>query len=395
MDLFEYQARELLRRYDVPIPAGMVARTPEQAREAAEQIGTSVVVKAQVKTGGRGKAGGVALAESPDEAEAAAQRILGMDIKGHQVGAVLIVEALDISHEYYFSILIDRAERSLIAICSASGGVDIEELAETTPDAVAKVPVDPLTGLDSDTARKILDQAGFDDQTADKLVQVLVNLGKTFANEDASLVEINPLVSCADGSVYAADAKISLDDNAKFRHDDWPSPPEEEAANPLEKQAEQAGLHYVHLDGQVGIIGNGAGLVMSTLDVVADAGSDLPGTPTPANFLDIGGGASAEVMAKALDIVLQDSGVRSVFINVFGGITSCVQVAQGIAQAIESLDELSKPLVVRLDGNQVAEGQKVLTELNNPAITVVDTMDEAARSAAKLASESMSDRQED
>ncbi|OFT93843.1 MULTISPECIES: ADP-forming succinate--CoA ligase subunit beta [unclassified Brevibacterium] len=386
MDLFEYQARDLFEEYGVPVLRAEVAQTPEEARAAAEKLGGgTVVVKSQVKVGGRGKAGGVKLAKNPDEAAARAEEILGLDIKGHITKRVMVAEGADIAEEYYFSVLLDRANRTYLAMCSKEGGMDIETLAEERPEALAKVEVSPLTGIDDATAQKIVDEAGFDAETGAKIVPVLKSLWKVYKDEDASLVEVNPLVKTGDGKIVALDGKMTLDDNAEFRNENLAKLEDEDAEDPLERKAKGMGLNYVKLDGEVGIIGNGAGLVMSTLDVVAYAGENH-GNVKPANFLDIGGGASAEVMANGLDVILGDEQVKSVFVNVFGGITACDAVANGIVKALEILgDSATKPLVVRLDGNNVEEGRRILEEANNSLVTVVDTMDGGADKAAELA----------
>ena len=386
MDLFEYQARDLFEEYGVPVLRAEVAQTPEEARAAAEKLGGgTVVVKSQVKVGGRGKAGGVKLAKNSDEAAALAEEILGLDIKGHITKRVMVAEGADIAEEYYFSVLLDRANRTYLAMCSKEGGMDIETLAEERPEALAKVEVSPLTGIDDATAQKIVDEAGFDAETGAKIVPVLKSLWKVYKDEDASLVEVNPLVKTGDGKIVALDGKMTLDDNAEFRNENLAKLEDEDAEDPLERKAKGMGLNYVKLDGEVGIIGNGAGLVMSTLDVVAYAGENH-GNVKPANFLDIGGGASAEVMANGLDVILGDEQVKSVFVNVFGGITACDAVANGIVKALEILgDSATKPLVVRLDGNNVEEGRRILEEANNPLVTVVDTMDGGADKAAELA----------
>ncbi len=390
MDLFEYQARDLFAKHGVPVLAGEVIDTPEAAREITERLGGKSVVKAQVKVGGRGKAGGVKLAATPDEAVARATDILGMDIKGHTVHKVMIAEtAPEIVEEYYVSFLLDRANRTFLSIASVEGGMEIEEVAATRPEAVAKIAIDAIDGVDQAKAQEIVAAAKFPAEVADKVADVLVKLWEVFVKEDALLVEVNPLAKVASGDVIALDGKVSLDDNAEFRH-----PPEFEelhdkaAANPLEAAAKEKNLNYVKLDGEVGIIGNGAGLVMSTLDVVAYAGEKHKGVK-PANFLDIGGGASAEVMANGLEIILGDPDVKSVFVNVFGGITACDAVANGIVQALELLkskgEEVNKPLVVRLDGNNAELGRKILTDANHPLVQQVDTMDGAADKAAELA----------
>lgn len=364
-----------------------MATTPDEAADAAKRLGTPVtVVKAQVKTGGRGKAGGVKVVKSPEAAREAAEKILGMDIKGHTVRAVMVAEGIDIAEEYYFSLLVDRAERTWLAMCSVQGGMDIETLAAEHPDALARVPVDPRTGLDAAKAAEVVAAAGFRTEDRAKVADVLVRLGEVFVAEDATLVEVNPLVKTGDGRFIAADGKVSLDANAGFRHPDHAALADTSTTDPLELAAAERDLNYVKLDGVVGIIGNGAGLVMSTLDVVAAAGADLPGSPSPANFLDIGGGASAHVMAEGLGIILSDPQVRSVFVNVFGGITACDEVATGIKQALEMLGEqATRPIVVRLDGNAVEEGRAILTELNHPQVRLAKTMDDGARLAAELA----------
>lgn len=387
MDLYEYQARELFAAHGVPVLAGIVASTPDEAFEAAQKLlgeNDLLVVKAQVKIGGRGKAGGVKLARTAEEAREKAQEILGMDIKGHTVHKVLIAAGADIAEEYYFSILLDRSGRRELAMCSAQGGMDIETLAREHPEALARVGLDPKVGIDEDVAAQILGQAGFSRSMIDKISPVLIQLWDTYRGEDATLVEVNPLVLTAQGDVLALDGKVSLDNNAAFRHPEHAAFADKSAQDPREAMAKEAGLNYVRLEGQVGVIGNGAGLVMSTLDVVALAGEEWG--VKPANFLDIGGGASAEVMAKGLDVILGDEQVRSVFVNVFGGITACDQVARGIVGALETLgDAASKPLVVRLDGNKVEEGRAILREAAHPLVHMEETMDGAARRAAELA----------
>jgi succinyl-CoA synthetase beta subunit len=390
VDLFEYQAKELFAKHGVPVLPGVTVETPEQARDAAAQIGGQVVVKAQVKTGGRGKAGGVKLATSPDEAYEKASAILGMDIKGHTVHRVLVTEASDIAEEYYVSFLIDRSNRSYLAMASVEGGVEIEEVAVTNPEALAKIPIDPAAGVDGAKAAEIVAAAKFPAEVADQVADVLVKLWDVFLAEDASLVEVNPLVKDPAGRVIALDGKVTLDDNAGFRHAETVTEfADTSAVDPIEQRAKERDLNYVKLDGEVGIIGNGAGLVMSTLDVVAYAG-ERHGNVKPANFLDIGGGASAEVMANGLEIVLSDPSVRSVFVNVFGGITACDAVANGIVQAFELLagkgEHVDRPLVVRLDGNNADAGRRILAEAKLPGVEQVDTMDGAAERAAELAS---------
>ena len=387
MDLYEYQARELFAAHGVPVLAGIVARTPDEAYEAAQKLladNDLLVVKAQVKIGGRGKAGGVKLARSAEEAREKAEAILGMDIKGHTVHSVLIAAGADIAEEFYFSILLDRSERRELALCSVQGGMDIETLAREHPEALARVGLDPKVGIDEDVAAQILGEAGFNRSHVEKLAPVLVKLWDTYRGEDATLVEVNPLVLTEQGDVLALDGKVSLDNNAAFRHPEHAAFADKSAQDPREAMAKEAGLNYVRLEGQVGVIGNGAGLVMSTLDVVALAGEEWG--VKPANFLDIGGGASAEVMAKGLDVILGDDQVRSVFVNVFGGITACDQVARGIVGALEALgDAASKPLVVRLDGNKVEEGRAILAAAAHPLVHMEETMDGAARRAAELA----------
>ena len=386
MDLMEYQAKELFAKHGVPVTLGTVVDRPADAKAAAEGLGGRVVVKAQVKTGGRGKAGGVKLAETADDAVARAGDILGMDIKGHTVHRVLVAPTADIADEYYFSYLVDRGDRGYLCIASVEGGVEIEEVAHTKPEAVAKVPIDPQQGVDDAKAAEIVATAGFPADVADEAQQVAKALWEVFVEEDASLVEVNPLVKLGDGSLEALDGKMTLDANAAFRHPDHAKYEEEHAAGELEAKAQAKGLNYVKLDGSVGIIGNGAGLVMSTLDVVAYAG-ERHGGVKPANFLDIGGGASAEVMANGLDIVLNDPQVKSVFVNVFGGITACDAVANGIVTALQMLGEKAdKPLVCRLDGNNVEEGRRILTEADHPLVTLAETMDGGADQAAQLAS---------
>jgi succinyl-CoA synthetase beta subunit len=383
VDLFEYQARDMFEAHGVPVLQGLIADTPEQAAEAAAKIGGTVVVKAQVKAGGRGKAGGVKLAHNPEEARAAAESILRLTIKDLPVNRVMIAQGAAIDKEYYFSVLLDRSNRTFLALCSVEGGMDIEQLAEERPDALAKIAIDAIQGIDLAKALEIAKAGGFSDDIAAKVAPVFVKLYDVFVKEDATLVEVNPLILSKDGEIIALDGKVSLDDNAEFRHERETM--ERDQLDPLEAKAKQADLNYVKLDGEVGIIGNGAGLVMSTLDVVAYAG-ERHGGVKPANFLDIGGGASAEVMAAGLDVILGDPQVKSVFVNVFGGITACDAVANGIVGALATLgSSATKPLVVRLDGNNVIEGRKILADANHPLVTVVDTMDEAADKAAELA----------
>ena len=385
MDLFEYQARDLFEANSIPVLKAKVATTAAQARDAAQEIGGKVVVKAQVKVGGRGKAGGVKLAENGDDAFVKAEAILGMDIKGHIVKKVMVAAAAPIESEYYLAILLDRSNRSFLVMASVAGGMDIEEVAHKTPEKLAKVHIDPNEGIDQAKALEIVRQGGFGSDVEKQVADVLVTLWKTFQSSDATLVEVNPLVKTVDGRVIALDGKVTLDDNAAFRHPEFEALIDHEAADPLEALAKERDLNYVKLQGEVGVIGNGAGLVMSTLDVVAYAGEKFGGVK-PANFLDIGGGASAQVMADGLSIILGDKDVKSVFVNVFGGITSCDAVANGIIQALEMLgDKASKPIVVRLDGNNVIEGRAILNKANHPLIQQVDSMDGAAARAAELA----------
>ena len=385
MDLFEYQARDLFEANSIPVLKAKVATTAAQARDAAQEIGGKVVVKAQVKVGGRGKAGGVKLAENGDDAFVKAEAILGMDIKGHIVKKVMIAAAAPIESEYYLAILLDRSNRSFLVMASVAGGMDIEEVAHKTPEKLAKVHIDPNEGISQEKALEIVRQGGFGSDVEKQVADVLVTLWKTFQSSDATLVEVNPLVKTVDGRVIALDGKVTLDDNAAFRHPEFEALIDHEAADPLEALAKERDLNYVKLQGEVGVIGNGAGLVMSTLDVVAYAGEKFGGVK-PANFLDIGGGASAQVMADGLSIILGDKDVKSVFVNVFGGITSCDAVANGIIQALEMLgDKASKPIVVRLDGNNVIEGRAILNKANHPLIQQVESMDGAAARAAELA----------
>jgi succinyl-CoA synthetase beta subunit len=387
VDLFEYQAKNLFERHGVPVLPGEVATTPEEARHVARRLGGTVVVKAQVKTGGRGKAGGVKLAQGQDDAFEKAQAILGMDIKGHTVHRVLVTTASDIDAEYYVSFLLDRANRTYLAMASVEGGMEIEQLAVERPQALARVPVDAIEGVDAAKAAEIADTAGFPADVRDQVIAVLQKLWDVFTVEDATLVEVNPLVKTPDGQVVALDGKVTLDDNAGYRHPGYADLVDRDAADPLERKAKEKDLNYVKLSGSVGIIGNGAGLVMSTLDVVAYAGEALG--VKPANFLDIGGGASAEVMANGLEIILSDREVKAVFVNVFGGITACDAVADGIVQAFALLagkgEAVDKPLVVRLDGNNADEGRRILLDAGLAGVELVDTMDDAARRVAELA----------
>lgn len=392
MDLYEYQARQLFKAHGVPVLGGEVASTAQQAREIAQELFANgsqlVVVKAQVKTGGRGKAGGVKLARSAQEAFELAQEILGMDIKGHTVHKVLISDGADIEQEFYFSVLLDRAQRAYLAMCSREGGMDIETLAKERPEALAKVAVDPLVGIDAAKAAEIVAAAGFEPgKVADDVAGVILKLWEVFTGEDATLVEVNPLVLTPQGTVLALDGKVSLDDNARMRHRDHEQFVDTVDADPLETRAKAAGLNYVRLTGEVGVLGNGAGLVMSTLDVVAGAG-ERHGGMRPANFLDLGGGSSAQVMATGLEVVASDPQVRAILVNVFGGITSCVSVAEGIVAAVSSLGEsFTKPIVVRLDGNQAEAGRAILAEANLPQVTIAETMDGAADRVTAIAQE--------
>ena len=386
MDLFEYQARDLFEKHGVPVLAGAVATTPAEAESAAVKIGGKVVVKAQVKVGGRGKAGGVKLAEDAADARLKAEAILGMDIKGHVVHKVMIAGAAPIAEEYYLAILLDRSNRTFLVMASVAGGMDIEEVAHKSPEKLAKVPVSSVEGISLAQAKDIVAKGAFPADIADQVADVLLKLWETFQSEDATLVEVNPLVKTSDGRIIALDGKVTLDDNADFRQPDHAALIDLASTNALEEAAKAKGLNYVKLDnGQVGIIGNGAGLVMSTLDVVAYAGEKFGGV-RPANFLDIGGGASAEVMANGLSIILGDPDVKSVFVNVFGGITACDAVANGIVQALELLgSKATKPIVVRLDGNNVIEGRAILNKANHPLVEQAETMDGAASRAAELA----------
>ncbi|KRC60731.1 succinyl-CoA synthetase subunit beta [Agromyces sp. Root81] len=385
MDLYEYQARDLFEQYGVPVLPGIVADTADEVRAAAEKLGGVVVVKAQVKTGGRGKAGGVKVAKNPDEAYEAAKAILGLDIKGHVVKRVMVAGGARIAQEFYFSVLLDRANRSYLSLTSVEGGMEIEVLAVEKPEALARIEVDPIAGIDAAKAREIAVAANFPAELVDKVADVFVKLYEVYKGEDATLVEVNPLILDEDGNVVALDGKVSLDENAEFRHANHALLEDKAAADPLEAAAKELDLNYVKLDGEVGIIGNGAGLVMSTLDVVAYAGENHGGVK-PANFLDIGGGASAEVMANGLGIILGDPQVKSVFVNVFGGITACDQVAKGIVGALAELGSAAnKPLVVRLDGNNVVEGRRILEEAAHPLVTLAENMDQGADKAAELA----------
>ena len=388
MDLYEYQAKELFTKHSVPTTPGSVCTTADEAAQVAASIGKPVVVKAQVKTGGRGKAGGVKLADDAADARVKADAILGMDIKGHTVHKVLVAEASDIADEYYVSFLLDRANRAFLAMASVAGGVDIEEVAATRPQDLAKVRVDALEGVTEQKAQEIVAAANFPAAVADQVADMLRKLWQVMVAEDATLVEVNPLVLTPDGQILALDGKVTLDENAAYRQPDHAAMVDVANTDPIELRAKEFDLNYVKLDGDVGIIGNGAGLVMSTLDVVAYAGEEFGGV-RPANFLDIGGGASATVMANGLDIVLNDPDVQAVLVNVFGGITACDAVANGILQALQMLADsgavLDKPIVCRIDGNNAIEGRRILNDAQHPLIEIVDTMDGAARRVAELA----------
>jgi succinyl-CoA synthetase beta subunit len=388
VDLYEYQAKELFKANQVPTQAGAVVTSAEEAKLAAESFSGATVIKAQVKTGGRGKAGGVKLANNPEEAFTHAQNILGLDIKGHIVKKILVTPAEDIASEFYVSFLVDRSNRSFLCMASVAGGIDIEEVAAKTPEKLAKVQIDPLQGVNQELALAIAREAQIPEEIQNATAEVIMRLWDTFINSDATLVEVNPLVKTADNRVVALDGKVTLDENAFFRHPDFEDFVDTSNEDPLETEAKAKGLNYVKLDGSVGVIGNGAGLVMSTLDVVAYAGENFGGVK-PANFLDIGGGASAQVMADGLEIILSDKDVKSVFVNVFGGITACDEVANGIVQAIKMLSSKEsyqeKPIVVRLDGNNAKAGLEILKNANIGNIEIVETMDAAASKAAELA----------
>ena len=391
MDLYEYQARQLLEEQGIPTPKGIYAQNSHEVAEAAEKLGYPNVVKAQVKIGHRGQAGGVKLAKTRDEAILASEEILPMTIHNHKVNGVLVAEGKNILHEYYVSISVDRSSRDFDVLATANGGTEVEEIAKEHPESVKRLHIEALADFDMEAARKMAESIGFCHADVDQAADILLKMWRCFKENDATLVEINPLAKIGDPDdesskmLCALDAKISLDDNAAFRHDGWKRFDDPMANDELERRAKEHGLHYVHLHGQVGVIGNGAGLVMSSLDAVSGAGEDLGSNVKPANFLDIGGGASAEVMAASLGIVLSDPQVESAFINVYGGITSCEQVAQGILEALESLPSV-KPIVVRFDGNAAAEGLSILGASNNPNIHVASTMEEAAYEAARIAS---------
>ena len=379
MDLYEYQGKKLFREYGVETQEGIVATSPEEAREAAEQLGGTVAVKAQVLTGGRGKAGGIKIVDDPEEAEEAARQILGMEIGDHTVRQVLVEAGVQIESEMYLSIMVDRAEKKPLILFSTEGGVDIEEVAETNPESIVKVYVDPLLGLLPYQVRELTFSAGLEGDVAKSLGQVLNNLYEAFVGMDASLVEINPLVATEDGRVLALDAKVTVDNSSLFRHEDFAELQDEEAADPEEQRAQEAGLQYVKLSGDIGILGNGAGLVMSTLDVVAEAGGD------PANFCDVGGGANADEISEALDIVTSNKQVKSVLFNIFGGITRVDEVARGLVDALEQSEDLDLPIVVRLEGTMVEEGRQILAENTPENVYTEETMLDAARKAVELA----------
>jgi succinyl-CoA synthetase beta subunit len=380
VDLFEYQGKEVLRKFDVPVPEGRVATTPEEAEEAARGLGGKVVIKAQVQVGGRGKAGGIQLADSPEKAREMADKILGMDIKGHIVKRVLVERAGDIKEEYYCSFLLDRSERKFLGMMSAKGGIDIEEVAETDPDAIARVHIDPLYGMSDFHARRMVFGSGISPDARKDAIALLPKLFKAFVELDASLVEVNPLILTGEGRVVALDAKVSLDESAAYRH---PFFDELKSAHEIPEQerfAKERGLNFIKLDGDVGIIGNGAGLVMSTLDVVKAAGGE------PANFLDVGGGAGAELLSSALEVITSNPEVKSVLINIFGGITRCDLVAEGIIDALNRLD-VKVPIVVRLDGTNAEQGRKMLADAPHPKLVTEETMLGAAKKAVELSKE--------
>ncbi|MEA2459859.1 MAG: succinyl-CoA synthetase beta subunit [Actinomycetota bacterium] len=378
MDLFEYQGKEMLRKFEVPVPEGRVAQTPDEAAEAARKLGGKVVVKAQVQVGGRGKAGGIKLAESPEEAREVAEQILGMDIKGHTVKRVLVERAGDIKKEYYCSFLLDRTERKFLGMMSAEGGVEIEKLAVERPDAITYVHIDPLLGISDFHAREMVFGSGIDVEARKEAIALLPKLFNAFVELDASLVEVNPLVLTGDGRVIALDAKVSVDDSAFFRHPNFEELKSAHEVPEQERFAKEKGLNFIKLDGDVGIIGNGAGLVMSTLDVVKAAGGE------PANFLDVGGGANAEVLSAALEVIMSNAEVKSVFINIFGGITRCDLVAEGVLNALSRLD-VKVPIVIRLDGTNAVEGRKMLADAPHPMLVTAETMLGAAEKAVELA----------
>ena len=377
MDLYEYQGKELLRQYSIETLEGIVAASPEEARAAAEKLGGPVAVKAQVLTGGRGKAGGIKVVEEPEDVEEVARQILGMEIRGHKVRRVLVEAGAEIESEMYLSIMVDRAAKKSLILFSTEGGVDIEEVAERNPDAIVRIYIDPLLGLLPYEVRELTFAAGLEGDIAKGVGKTLNNLYEAFVGGDASLVEINPLVFTKDGRVLALDAKVTVDNSSLFRHEDIAELHDVDAADPEEQRALEAGLQYVKLDGDVGILGNGAGLVMSTLDVVAQAGGE------PANFCDVGGGANAEKIATALDIVTSNKQVKSVLFNIFGGITRGDEVARGLLTALER-SETDLPVVVRLDGTNADEGRRILAENTPENVYTEQTMLDAARRAVEL-----------
>ncbi|MDX6553152.1 MAG: succinyl-CoA synthetase beta subunit [Gaiellales bacterium] len=378
MDLYEYQGKQLFARFGIPVSDGALATTPDEARVAAEQLGGPVVVKAQVLVGGRGKAGGIKLAETPGDAEREAAAILGMDIRGHVVRRVWIERASDIEREYYFSITFDRGAKKPLLMLTTEGGVDIEQVAAESPDRLARLHVDPLTGFLPFHARALMFGAGIPAEEQKQVANIMERSYRAFVETDAMLVEINPLIVTPDGTVRALDSKYTVDDNALFRHPDVAEMRDVEAADPQERMARERGINYVKLDGDIGILGNGAGLVMSTLDVVALAGG------RPANFLDVGGGAQADEIVTAMEVLLSDEKVRGVLFNVFGGITRCDEVAQGILTALEQL-EVNVPIVVRLDGTNDVEGRRILAEAAPENVYVEATMLGAAARVVELA----------
>jgi succinyl-CoA synthetase beta subunit len=378
VDLFEYQGKELLRKFEVPVPEGRVATTPEEAASAARGLGGKVVVKAQVQVGGRGKAGGIKLATSSDETRTVAEQILGMDIKGHTVKRVLVERAGDIEAEYYCSFLLDRSERNFLGMMSAKGGMDIEEVAVTDPDAIARVHIDPLLGMSEFHARELVFGAPLDPAARTEAIALLPKLYRAFVGLDASLIEVNPLVLTGDGRVVALDAKVSLDDSAAYRHPNFDDLKAVHEIPEQEREAKEKGLNFIKLDGDIGIIGNGAGLVMATLDVVKAAGGE------PANFLDVGGGAGADLLSSALEVITSNPEVKSVLVNIFGGITRCDLVAEGIIDALGRLD-VKVPIVVRLDGTNAEQGRKMLVDSPHPKLVPAETMLGAANTAVELA----------
>ncbi|MDQ3770534.1 MAG: ADP-forming succinate--CoA ligase subunit beta [Actinomycetota bacterium] len=378
MDLFEYQGKELLRRFEVPVPEGRVASSADEAERAAAGLGGKVIVKAQVQVGGRGKAGGIKVADSPQEARAVADQILGMDIKGHVVKRVLVERAGDIKEEYYLSFLVDRSERKFLGMMSAEGGVEIEQVAEENPDAIARVHVDPTIGISDFHARRLVFGAKLNPEARKGAIAMIPKLYRAFVELDASLVEVNPLVLTSDGKVVALDAKVTLDESADYRHSNFAELKSAHEVPEQERLAKSKGLNFIKLDGDVGIIGNGAGLVMSTLDVVKAAGGE------PANFLDVGGGAQAEVLSNAIEVITSDPGVKSIFLNIFGGITRGDLVAEGIVNAFGRLD-VTIPIVVRLDGTNAEEGRKMLADAPHEMLHSEDTMLGAAKRAVELA----------